>query len=167
MSGFFYLFPIQRKRRCCLKRKRGAHANTLLARENWITHVSCLSVCVFVVQCKAKFPGRQLVYVSRNWGFSPFPKDVYTDGRQMTAEGKITWKGFALSTTCFFLSFSLSLKTPHSCPRPLALHLLSLPSIVCPLARIAECTRGAFLRHVRWFFSEQAKKTNHMIRIEA
>jgi len=44
-------------------------------------------------QCKAKFPGRQLVYVSRNWGFTPFPKDVYTDGRQMTAEGKIDWRG--------------------------------------------------------------------------
>lgn len=49
--------------------------------------------CEALRKCKAKFPGRQLVYVSRNWGFSPFPKDVYTDGRQMTAEGKITWKG--------------------------------------------------------------------------
>ena len=47
----------------------------------------------FLEQCKAKFPGRQLVYVSRNWGFTPFPKDVYTDGRQMTAQGKIDWRG--------------------------------------------------------------------------
>jgi hypothetical protein len=44
-------------------------------------------------QCKAKFPGRQLVYVSRNWGFTPFPKDVFMAGRQMTQEGKIEWKG--------------------------------------------------------------------------
>lgn len=46
-----------------------------------------------VVQSKAKFPGRQLVYVSRNWGFTPFPKDVFMAGRQMTQEGKIEWKG--------------------------------------------------------------------------
>ena len=129
-----------------------------------ITYVSFLSVCVFVVQCKAKFPGRQLVYVSRNWGFSPFPKDVYTDGRQMTAEGKITWKGFALSK---FLFRSLSQNTTlmpwpnmrRRCPQipHLALYLLSLPSIFChcPLSflplpsRIAKCARGAFLRHVR------------------
>jgi len=38
---------------------------------------------------KAKFPGRQLVYVSRNWGFSPFPKDVFIEGRSNT----INWKG--------------------------------------------------------------------------
>eukprot|EP00802_Teleaulax_amphioxeia_P015232 Tamp_15319.p2 GENE.Tamp_15319~~Tamp_15319.p2 ORF type:complete len:172 (+),score=43.28 Tamp_15319:614-1129(+) len=49
--------------------------------------------CEALRKCKAKFPGRQLVYVSRNWGFTPFPKDVYTDGRQMTAEGKIDWRG--------------------------------------------------------------------------
>mmetsp|Transcript_65494 Transcript_65494/g.106183 ORF Transcript_65494/g.106183 Transcript_65494/m.106183 type:complete len:172 (+) Transcript_65494:405-920(+) len=42
---------------------------------------------------KAKFPGRQLVYVSRNWGFSPFPKDVFMAGRQMSQEGQIEWKG--------------------------------------------------------------------------
>ena len=45
------------------------------------------------LQSKAKFPGRQLVYVSRNWGFTPFPKDVFMAGRQMTQEGKIEWKG--------------------------------------------------------------------------
>lgn len=44
-------------------------------------------------QSKAKFPGRQLVYVSRNWGFSPFPKDVFMAGRQMSQEGQIEWKG--------------------------------------------------------------------------
>ena len=44
-------------------------------------------------QSKAKFPGRQLVYVSRNWGFSPYPKEVFMEGRQMTQEGKISWKG--------------------------------------------------------------------------
>lgn len=44
-------------------------------------------------QSKAKFPGRQLVYVSRNWGFTVFPKDVFMEGRQMTQEGKIDWKG--------------------------------------------------------------------------
>jgi hypothetical protein len=38
-------------------------------------------------KCKAKFPGRQLVYVSRNWGFTPFEKSVFTDGRQMTQTG--------------------------------------------------------------------------------
>jgi large subunit ribosomal protein L10e len=111
--------------------------------------------CEALRKCKAKFPGRQLVYVSRNWGFSPFPKDVYTDGRQMTAEGKITWKGFALST---FLFRSLSQNTTL----PLAPHAKSLPSTPfifchCPLSflpfpsRIAKCARGAFLRHVRWF----------------
>jgi len=41
----------------------------------------------------AKFPGRQLVYVSRNWGFTPFPKETFMEGRQMTQEGKIEWKG--------------------------------------------------------------------------
>lgn len=46
-----------------------------------------------LVQSKAKFPGRQLVYVSRNWGFTPFPKDVFTDGRQMSQSGPIDWKG--------------------------------------------------------------------------
>ena len=55
--------------------------------------VSCARRVAIYEQCKAKFPGRQLVYVSRNWGFTPFPKDVYTDGRQMTADGKIDWRG--------------------------------------------------------------------------
>merc|ERR1712216_371421 len=44
-------------------------------------------------QVQSQVPWPQLVYVSRNWGFTPFPKDVYTDGRQMTAEGKIDWRG--------------------------------------------------------------------------
>jgi large subunit ribosomal protein L10e len=38
---------------------------------------------------KAKFPGRQLVFISRNWGFTPFPKDVFQEGRA----GQIEWRG--------------------------------------------------------------------------
>ena len=33
--------------------------------------------------------GCQLVYVSRNWGFTPFPKDVFQEGRT----GTIEWRG--------------------------------------------------------------------------
>merc|ERR1712028_325196 len=40
---------------------------------------------------KAKFPGRQLVYVSRNWGFSPFPKDVFVE--VCLKSNTIDWKG--------------------------------------------------------------------------
>jgi large subunit ribosomal protein L10e len=42
-------------------------------------------------RAKFKFPGRQLVYVSRNWGFTPFPKDVFQEGRT----GTIEWRGKA------------------------------------------------------------------------
>jgi len=53
------------------------------------------AACEALRKSKAKFPGRQLVYVSRNWGFSPFPKDVFIEGRQAdTPDGvKINWKG--------------------------------------------------------------------------
>jgi len=49
--------------------------------------------CEALRKCKAKFPGRQLVYASRNWGFTPFPKDVFMAGRQMTQEGTVEWRG--------------------------------------------------------------------------
>lgn len=38
---------------------------------------------------KAKFPGRQLVFISRNWGFTPFPKDMFQEGRVE----EIEWRG--------------------------------------------------------------------------
>ena len=38
---------------------------------------------------KAKFPGRQLVFISRNWGFTPFPKDMFQEGRVE----EISWRG--------------------------------------------------------------------------
>ena len=40
-------------------------------------------------KAKFKFPGRQLVYVSRNWGFTPYPKQVFQEGRSGTVE----WRG--------------------------------------------------------------------------
>ena len=35
------------------------------------------------------------MYVSRNWGFTPFPKEVFQEGRT----GKIEWRGEAPTTT--------------------------------------------------------------------
>mmetsp|Transcript_16887 Transcript_16887/g.33847 ORF Transcript_16887/g.33847 Transcript_16887/m.33847 type:complete len:244 (-) Transcript_16887:63-794(-) len=40
-------------------------------------------------KAKFKFPGRQLVYVSRNWGFTPFPKELFQEGRV----GQVEWRG--------------------------------------------------------------------------
>lgn len=45
--------------------------------------------CEALRKAKFKFPGRQLVYVSRNWGFTPFPKDLFSEGRVETIE----WRG--------------------------------------------------------------------------
>eukprot|EP00960_Hanusia_phi_P044645 756749-Hanusia_phi.AAC.14 len=51
-------------------------------------------------KAKFKFPGRQLVYVSRNWGFTKYPKDVYMQGSTggFDEEGnptppRIEWRG--------------------------------------------------------------------------
>jgi hypothetical protein len=51
-------------------------------------------LCVFpgqgaYFQGAADAPLSQLVYVSRNWGFTPFPKDVFQEGRT----GSIEWRG--------------------------------------------------------------------------
>lgn len=132
-----------------------------------VTHVYFLFVCGSVVQCKAKFPGRQLVYVSRNWGFSPFPKDVYTDGRQMTAEGKIQWRGLALSNFLFLsLSFFLSLIITRARAPP---HAMPLPSLFCPLpSRIIKRASGASPA-LALVFPGQAPhhlQANHIIKIE-
>jgi len=40
-------------------------------------------------RAKFKFPGRQLVYISRNWGFTPFPQEKFQEGRQGITE----WRG--------------------------------------------------------------------------
>jgi len=40
-------------------------------------------------KAKFKFPGRQLVYISRNWGFTPFSKEQFQEGR----EGVIEYRG--------------------------------------------------------------------------
>jgi len=45
--------------------------------------------CEALRKAKFKFPGRQLVYVSRNWGFTPFPKELFQEGRTSEVE----WRG--------------------------------------------------------------------------
>jgi hypothetical protein len=68
-----------------------------------LTHKVCV-VCVVLwcEQSKAKFPGRQLVYVSNKWGFTPFPKDVFQESCMLGE--KVNWRGDIQS-----LSLSLSL----------------------------------------------------------
>eukprot|EP00284_Hemiselmis_tepida_P015897 CAMPEP_0174925616 /NCGR_PEP_ID=MMETSP1355-20121228/8040_1 /TAXON_ID=464990 /ORGANISM="Hemiselmis tepida, Strain CCMP443" /LENGTH=242 /DNA_ID=CAMNT_0016171559 /DNA_START=40 /DNA_END=768 /DNA_ORIENTATION=+ len=47
------------------------------------------AACTALRKAKFKFPGRQLVYVSRNWGFTPFPKELFQQGRTEEVE----WRG--------------------------------------------------------------------------
>lgn len=47
------------------------------------------AACEALRKAKFKFPGRQLVYVSRNWGFTPYPKEVFQEGRVSEVE----WRG--------------------------------------------------------------------------
>ncbi len=49
------------------------------------------AACEALRKAKFKFPGRQLVYVSRNWGFTPYPKEVFQEGRVSEVE----WRGKA------------------------------------------------------------------------